>query len=72
MAAAADDEAHIEDEIQLIKNRCEENEDVIAREVKSGINELFSSKMATIFGDALDDVLRKKFDNEQNGVLSVV
>lgn len=48
VAAAGDDEANIQHKSHHTENGCEENEDVLTREVKSTVKQLVSFEMATL------------------------
>lgn len=72
MPGDADDEAIIEYESLHMEYCMKENEDVIAREMKSVVTELVVNKLKKTVGEPLDDVLHRTFHTAPSGFRSVV
>lgn len=69
--AAAKEEAPIRQESNQLENSRTNEEEVIAREVKSALKDLVSTKLATIVEGLLDIILGKLSNSAQNGIRSV-
>lgn len=54
------------------ESRCNENDDISARGVKTAVKELVANRMVTMVGGALDAFLGKAFHNTQSLVQSIV
>lgn len=65
--AAADDEVNNEHDSHPTEICSKEIEDIIEGEVKSTVKESGPKEMVTLVEEALDDHLRKSFNNGQRG-----
>lgn len=72
MAPATHEEATGEDYPRPMRSPRNENDDVIALEMKCTVKELVANKMATMVDEGLGPALCKTLQNAQNGVRPVV
>lgn len=72
MEASANEEVPSEADQRPIESRRDENDELIAREVKCAEKQLVANKMATMVKEVLNDVLRKTLHNVQSSGQSVV
>lgn len=72
MAAAGNEETAVEQQSRQIENRFTNEEEAIAREFKSPMKDLVTTKFSTMVQELLDDVLETLFHNRRSDIRPVL
>lgn len=70
--SAANEMAQVEQESRQIQIRFINEEDLIAKEIKSVVKELVTTKLPAMTEEILDDILRTSFHNAQSHIRPAV